>query len=901
MANNLTGDFDVVAEFAVLAVDRLLAAMHQTGRFLHSISARVDDNPRPTRPHWPVVVGAVDAFGDAVANQLMIGRPNPFPGAAAANNPLLARLGVLVNPGQLVAEIPPIVPSHISGIAQIQLFPPTVIVPDASGTNLTVRMNLMARFFPDKDTAPLAEFIRGDLQITAPVNKIASGHVHVLDIDFKADEAIINFTPSYTSKPLTAEDLAGINLCIRNGLMTSFLPSSVVLPSSIANVQLKTLPGAVVVMLDFNDHASTASSVTNVFMAPDDDFAFAVGRDYLLNTLRMVSDNILSQTFPPATFTVNLLLETLHYSYPITLNSASFDLQPGKIVLTIQGHAGPEAHGHHPDSFSFTVTVEFSLLTAGPTVSLLLGNVSVDTSSTLADILDYFTGDVTSSVKNAVSAAMSATGAGDMVNQMFNADTNLGKFLTAQLTPPDGSPPTQAQQVFLVYNSVDIQPAGVVLHGSLIVFDWPDPSIDFEIIPSSGNVVVGPIQGTDYSALKTWIPGGTIAEYQWKVFGQSAPFDTDPNRFVLLNFGSMVATGDTAVAERFVFGYSPLCLTVVGSRISNYGTPATFQQVTATSCGHFTFPFPPLQGVFTKAAPVVTVVRPGPEGNVIASGQTSAIVDRTGTGSPNLLVHFADASSLSQLPVLTQALEASKRKDAPTAVMAVLSPDHLTKAPYAPGVVYSEDQDGRWLGAFGVGSAKPPLTLIVDPRGKVLWKEEGALDAAKLSAALAKHLTKRGPIKLTLPRANARIGQPAPNFLFEYTLGREMPLTKISGQPIVLVFWRSASKASIQAVLELQTSAAKSKPPALVLAINDGDDPRMARAVAAESGFTAIVVVDPKREIGTAYGVTMWPTIISLDKNGVITGVRNGHVAGVQAGQPVGQSGPPKGTRAVRR
>jgi hypothetical protein len=86
MANNLTGDFDVVAEFAVLAVDRLLAAMHQTGRFLHSISARVDDNPHPTRPGWPTFVGAVDSFGDAIANQRQVGTPNPFPGPSAASD-----------------------------------------------------------------------------------------------------------------------------------------------------------------------------------------------------------------------------------------------------------------------------------------------------------------------------------------------------------------------------------------------------------------------------------------------------------------------------------------------------------------------------------------------------------------------------------------------------------------------------------------------------------------------------------------------------------------------------------------------------------------------------------------------------------------------------------------------
>jgi hypothetical protein len=94
MANALTGDFDVVAQFSILAVDRILAAMHQTERFLHSISVRIDDNPhRGPIVNWPTVVGVVDSFGDAVANQQQVGKPNPFPGASAATDTIHSRLG----------------------------------------------------------------------------------------------------------------------------------------------------------------------------------------------------------------------------------------------------------------------------------------------------------------------------------------------------------------------------------------------------------------------------------------------------------------------------------------------------------------------------------------------------------------------------------------------------------------------------------------------------------------------------------------------------------------------------------------------------------------------------------------------------------------------------------------
>jgi peroxiredoxin len=898
MANNLTGDFDVVAEFAVLAVNRFLAGMHQTGRFLHSISARVDDNPRPTRPNWPVVVGSVDAFGDAIANQRQIGTPNPFPGPAAATDAVTARLGVLLNPDRLVIAPPQIIPSHISGTVQLQVFPPTIAVPTADGESLTVRMNLMSRFFPDKGTAPLAEFMRGDLDITAPINKVVSGTINVLEIDFKADEATINFTPSYTSQPLSAEDMAGINLCIQNGLQTSFLPSTVTLPNSIADVQLKTLPGALVLMLDLNDHPSTTSSVSNVFLAPTDDFAFAVGRDYLLNTFRLISDNILSQKFQPVTFRVPLGIETLHYSYPIALTSASFDLQPpGKIVLTVQGHAGPEAHGHPPSGFSFTVTVDFSLVPSGPAVELVVGNVSVSTSSAIATIVDFFNGAITNEVKDAITAAIGVTGAGNTVNNMFNADTNLGNFLNTQFAPADESSQPPSQQVFLVYNSVDIQQAGIVLHGSLILFDWPAPYVEFEAIPRSASgpgVVVSPIfQGTDYSALKTWIPGGTIAKYAWSVQGleQSYPFDVDPNRFVLLYGGPENAPPGASGAMIAVPGYSPLCLTITGTRISNFGSPPAYQPVTASVCEYTQFPIPLSEAVTSGKAgvPVAAITRAVPSGGMVISGYAPVAVDPTGSSAPNLVVHFADSKSSAQLQVLTESVAGSDRKDAPTAVVAVLTPDQLSKASYVSGIVYAEDSDGGWETALGVTPAKRPLTLIVTPRGRIVWQKEGELDAATLAPALTQHLVKRPPVRLSLPRLNARIGQPAPNFLFEYTSGREMELAKLFGQQaIILVFWRSSVRPSIQAIRDLQASMAKSKSPAIVMAVNDGEDPSVARGVAAESGWTAILVADPKREISLGYGVSLWPTIVSIDRSGAIAGIKYGYVPGEPLVSPSG-------------
>ena len=895
MANALTGDFDVVAEFSIPAVNRILAAMHQTERFLHSISAHVDDNPHPGKPPLPTVVGVVDGFGDAIADHSQVGSPNPGAGPSSVADPIASRIGAILNPGVLGFAQPPITPSHISGTVQLQLFPPTILPPAKPSDNLTVQMNVISRYFPDAGSAPLAEFIRGDLQISAPVNKIASGRTHVLDIDFKAEDATITFNPSYASTTLSAEDIAGITLCIQNGLRTSFLPSSVVLPPSIADVQLRTLPAAVAILLDLNNHPSSPSSVTNVFLSGQDGFAIGVSRDYILQTLRSVADNILTQSIPDLTFIVDLSVfgfgPTYHYDYPVTLNSIDFDLSPsghsGNIVMTIQATIGPEVHGHpFSGPYSPTITAELTLQPSGNSVQIGLGNVSVDPHSTAAEIAEFFTGSMTPSVKAALLNALISSNVNSVADQMFNTDTNFGQFLNAQFTAPGGTPPTYPQKVFMTYTSADVQPQGIVLHGLVYTQLWPDPFVEFEQIPSyHSGPIHQPFGETDYSALKTWIPGGTVTEYDWSWQGQTSPFEVDPSKFILQQ-SNQIDTGGAGAIAYALAGYTPICLTVKGTRISNYG--AFDESVVGQICGVTRFTVGGLVAVAggSVAAPMFAITRSGPSGGVVVSGHAAPQIDPRGASSPNLLVHFGDAESANQLQSLTRALEQSKRTDAPTAIVGVLAPDQLSKARFTPGITYANNPDA-WFAALSLKNAKPPLTLIVSPSGSIAWKHEGSIEGDHLVAALTKHLVKRAPVRVTMPRLNVRIGQPAPNFLFEYSPGREMPVSKLKGQPLIFVFWKTSVKPSIQAIRDLQNTKTDNKATApMILAINDGDAPEAARAVAAESGISATLVVDSKREISASYGVIMWPTIVTVSPSGTVAGIRYGHVSGEVRSSP---------------
>src|SRR5262245_27458568 len=590
MPNALTGDFDVVAEFAIAAANRVLAAMHRSERFLHSLAVRVDDNPpEDSARARPTMVGSVDAFGDPVVDHDRIGRPNPFPGILAATDPVRAGLDQALNP-DAGADPEPIQPSHLQGRAQLQLTPPTVEVPDAGGTNVTVRQQIMARYFPDSNTSPAAEFVHGELQITAAVSRIASQAADILNIDVKADDVYVNFTPAWSSHPLTAEDLAAINLWIRNALKTSFLPSTATLPANVAAIQFKTLigpPGALCLLMNMTGPSGSPASMNVPFLGPGDDFAVAVSVDFVRAALQPIIDRVLAQTFPPITIPVDVFFATYHVVYSIALTGATVDLQDGVILLTVRGHATQMSHKWYaPDSFHFTAKLTFTLSANGDSADLIPGDVSLDTSSWSVNL---FRDSATENMRQVRDQALAESGAADTVRQKLSANANLGGLLQSLMPPPPGRRRTGSylHGFQLAYTSCEIRTAGIIVHGSLGVTDWPPAHVEFEQVPGTSGGDVLAAHGADYSALKTWIPGGAIRRYEWSFEGQPQPFLVDDNKFVLM--AGQPAVVVNAASSGLIAGFSPLCLRVRGTRLSSSG-PVVQEAVVGESCGFSVFP-----------------------------------------------------------------------------------------------------------------------------------------------------------------------------------------------------------------------------------------------------------------------------------------------------------------------
>ncbi len=886
MANELTGDFDVVAEFAIPAANRVLAAMHRSERFLHSIAIRVDDNSGPGSPKdHPIVVGSLDAFGDPTVDHTRIGTIT-WPGASSAPNPLHAALDLPVNGDVVVATVGPLVPSQLQGRAQLQLSPPTIDVPDGSGTNLRVQMNVMSRYFPDPQTPPVAEFIRGDLRITAAVNQVSSQTANIVDIDIKANTVVIDFTPTWSDRPLSAEDRAGIIQAIRNALKTSFVPTNATLPSSIAHMQFKTFlgpPSALGVLLDMDGGPGHPGSATNVFLRPGDDFAFAVGREFIVDTF-----NAAVQLPPQFTFEFDMwFFGQRHVVYTVTPSTATVELQSGQILISVQGHAHTD-RWWLPD-FSFRARLPFWLSLAGATADLVPGAISLEitTGGIKGWLVSLFKDRALPEIVKQRDDLLAQTR--DTVRHRLNADENLGSFLKSLLNTARRRRLFELQAYSLAYTSAEIRQSGIVLHGSLAVMDWPPARVEFEEIPvnpGSGHHGVGGLspRGPDYSALRTWIPGGTIQRYEWKHWGAAQPFSIDDHKFVYLQ---PPVLSPTEVAFRAPgMGFNAICLTVRGQRISASG-PAVLQPVTASVCGYGAFPVVGDLSVEARGAlPLIALTYPGAGGLVEVAGHTAARRAEPGRGAPNLLVHFADDKTAGQLGFLPQALRDSERTDALTAILAVLSAEQMARARHIEDVLYAEDQAGAWVRVFGVKTTRRPLTLIVAPNGKVVWQHEGELASDTLAAALGRGLVPRSAITMRVLRPAVTIGQFPPDFLFEHTPGRALRLRNLQGRPATLVFWKSAAKVSLETVRQVQSAMGRAEAPRpVVLAINDGDPAELAKRVAAQHGLSVVLVTDPERRISLTYGVNIWPTIVTIDALGLVRELRYGRVGEAHAGK----------------
>ncbi|HEX9988342.1 MAG TPA: TlpA family protein disulfide reductase [Chloroflexia bacterium] len=729
--------------------------------------------------------------------------------------------------------------------------------PGPSGSRVTINCNVMGHFIPSPGSPEMPEFIHGDVAATVNLDRVVTpGIGELIDVRL-SDLAVgdVTFRPD-VALPLPEDQELRANAVVRNFLKTGFEPVTLSfrLPEGIHGMQIKTVPdgtpSAMNLLLNLQTRAMVGVTPAELFVR--NDFAVAVGLDFLVRTLRDAANAaVTAGTFSPNFRVVWGPWDLVSYDVSIDLNSLNLSLGDftlpggarvnGVVRLTINGHARQTSFIGLGSS-DFTVTQFFGVECGGEVSLDVRGNTALSMTNPLLNVFSgLFSGGLAEqrdSIREQVNRQMRA-----MMGRM-----NLGAILGDSLNIAVSG---------TTLTGCEVRPGGLILHHTIRLGNLGAPRATFRhgsYLPITHEVQL--------NALNSWIPGGTVTEYRW-VFSASE-ISTDAHRFV-----------KKAPEDRD--SLAQWCLRVSGTRAGSAGGTTT---VSSANCRIAYFPFldplwmlqdefiVPVRGCFdpTTRTALLDISRPG-------VGQAY--------GGSNVVLNFTDPQYGADLSrtgqVLAEALSKSSKTGSALAIVAVLPSGQWEKA-QPPSLqventtlILTEDYTGGWSRAFGVKEV--PATYLVNPAGQIVWHQVGPLDADTLSQALSQHLVEGGKISWQTPRLAVSEGQPAPDFLFEYSPGRQLALRKLRGRAVLLAFWTSWSAPSLDELLYLQQAHKKlSDDGTVILAINDGEVPEIARAVFKEHDFDFPLITDIDRRISKAYGITCWPTSVFLDEAGQVSG-----------------------------
>jgi peroxiredoxin len=129
---------------------------------------------------------------------------------------------------------------------------------------------------------------------------------------------------------------------------------------------------------------------------------------------------------------------------------------------------------------------------------------------------------------------------------------------------------------------------------------------------------------------------------------------------------------------------------------------------------------------------------------------------------------------------------------------------------------------------------------------------------------------------------NIKVGEPAPDFSAEDLAGRTINLADYRGQKVVLVdFWATWCGPCRMAMPGLQSLQDDFKGRGLeILSVNQGESSEQAGDFMKKKGYGFHVLLDPHSAIGAKYAVRGIPTVVAVDKQGVVRWIRVGYRPG---------------------
>lgn len=126
-------------------------------------------------------------------------------------------------------------------------------------------------------------------------------------------------------------------------------------------------------------------------------------------------------------------------------------------------------------------------------------------------------------------------------------------------------------------------------------------------------------------------------------------------------------------------------------------------------------------------------------------------------------------------------------------------------------------------------------------------------------------------------------GDEAPAFVGELLAGEEVTLDSLNGKPVVVNFWLTTCEPCLREMPLLADLASTEGDELAVLGVNFGEGEasveQYLESFDVDLGFP--IVLDRSGEIGSAYGIVVFPTTYFIDRDGVVQYRRIGELADV--------------------
>lgn len=137
---------------------------------------------------------------------------------------------------------------------------------------------------------------------------------------------------------------------------------------------------------------------------------------------------------------------------------------------------------------------------------------------------------------------------------------------------------------------------------------------------------------------------------------------------------------------------------------------------------------------------------------------------------------------------------------------------------------------------------------------------------------------------VSLPAWSASISGPAPNFTLKSLSGKNLKLSEMTGNVVLINFWASWCGPCLQEMPLLNDIHKKYEPLGFtVLGVNVEENSSNARAFLADRGVDFPILLDTKNIVSQLYDVVAMPTTVIVDRDGNMRFIHRGYQSGDEA------------------